>query len=332
MEELHSFLPTPQPLACGSSNTVVLTEDKQIWITGLASFILAPTSNHLTPFNPSLPYPVLSIASSDANILFLLQDGSVWGIGTNREGQLGVGDNTKHIPKAVKMILPMPATAISIHLSHSLILLQDGSVYACGNNWHGQVGNTLTHYLTSVPVQVNLPQPAVKIIALGTSSLILLLDGSVWVFGLTIFNTVEGKPLKLELPQPVIDIAYNHDHYMMLLEDGTVLIYRKTEAGSLTTHILYLPLPVKFVCATDSKDCMVLEDGSLWLSSNDEEPTETPLSAKVVSLASGDHHTVMLLENGEVYGFGSNWAGQLGLGRKLNRLKPAMIITLSQRG
>lgn len=323
MEDLHSFLPTPQPLACGSTNTVVLTEDRQIWITGLASFILAPTSNHLTPFNPSLPYPILSIASSDANILFLLQNGSVWGIGTNREGQLGVGDNAKHIPKAVKMLLPMPATAISTHLSHSLILLQDGSVYACGNNWHGQVGNTLTHHLTSITVQVNLPQPAVKVIALGTSSLILLLDGSVWVFGLTIFKTTGGEPLKLELPQPASDIACKHDRYMILLEDGTILTYRRSEAGSLTTHI-----PVRFVCATDSKDCMVLEDGSLWLSSNGNEPTETPLSAKVVSLASGDHHTVMLLENGEVYGFGSNWAGQLGLGRKLNRLKPTRIATL----
>jgi len=225
----------------------------------------------------------------------------------------------------------MPATAISIHLSHSLILLQDGSVYACGNNWHGQVGNTSTRYLISVPVQVNLPQPAVKTIALGTSSLILLVDGSVWVFGLTIFKKTGDEPLKLELPQPASDIACNHDRYLILLEDGTVLIYRKNEAGSLSTHILRLPLPIKLMCATDSKDCIVLEDGSLWVSSNDEEPTEVALDAKVVALASGDHHTVMLLENGEVYGFGSNWAGQLGLGRKLNRSNPTWIITLSQR-
>ena len=55
---------------------------------------------------------------------------------------------------------------------------------------------------------------------------------------------------------------------------------------------------------------------SLWVV-NEDTPLRVPVPSaqRVVQIACGDEHTVMLLQNGTALAFGSKEAGQLGLGR-----------------
>ena len=50
-----------------------------------------------------------------------------------------------------------------------------------------------------------------------------------------------------------------------------------------------------------------------------------PSDSPVVQIACGLHHTVALLENGEVYTFGSNIYGQLGVGNLIAHVGPVQV-------
>lgn len=54
-------------------------------------------------------------------------------------------------------------------------------------------------------------------------------------------------------------------------------------------------------------------------------PTKLNIAVRVVQVTCGLHHSVLLTETGEVYAFGSNQQGQLGLGDFVHREKPTKV-------
>ena len=49
---------------------------------------------------------------------------------------------------------------------------------------------------------------------------------------------------------------------------------------------------------------------------------------QVVSIACGQNSTMVALDSGEVYGWGYNGNGQLGLGNNINQLNPCRVASL----
>lgn len=81
-------------------------------------------------------------SSSSCFSFFLLADGGLFAIGSNGHGQLGVGDHTTRntacqVPTDK---LPAPVAKIATGKHHSLMLLENGDVYAAGSNSFGQCG------------------------------------------------------------------------------------------------------------------------------------------------------------------------------------------------
>ncbi|UYV76445.1 RCBTB1 [Cordylochernes scorpioides] len=56
--------------------------------------------------------------------------------------------------------------------------------------------------------------------------------------------------------------------------------------------------------------------------------SSSPISRKVAELAAGSHHSMVLTRDGEVYGWGYNGNGQLGLGNNINQSSPFRVANL----
>ncbi|MBI4931377.1 MAG: T9SS type A sorting domain-containing protein [Bacteroidetes bacterium] len=136
---------------------------------------------------------IIGIAAGRVNSFALKNDGTVWSLGWNNYGQLG--DNTLNeqwVPVqmhgAGNIGFLTGITKIASGRSHFLALKNDGTVWACGWNTYGQLGdNSMTDGIT--PVQVRGPGNAgfltgiTEIIGGGIHSFAVKNDGTRWIWG-----------------------------------------------------------------------------------------------------------------------------------------------------
>jgi alpha-tubulin suppressor-like RCC1 family protein len=139
---------------------------------------------------------VVAIAAGSAHSVALLADGTVWAWGANDLGQLGDGTTIdRDYPLPVKRSgLPILAKAIAAYGGgdHTLALAPDGTVWAWGWNYTGQIGDgSLTNQTEVVQTQwhhapgTHRPISGVKAVAAGRyHSLALFAHGHVFGWGL----------------------------------------------------------------------------------------------------------------------------------------------------
>jgi len=327
---------------------------------------------------PDYDLPRIKAVSAGGGFTLMLDEsGVVWSIGKNSSGQLGIGSRAVRKPldqpdkagkkkiegkepldqpdKAGKMKLKGKVKAISAGMSHSLLLLENGEAWAVGHNGQGQCTqseNKSEH--THTPRQIRgmanakeQKEPKVKDVSAGRYfSLILLENGDVWAVG---DNTggnlgIEGKeesncvlkPGKINIDGKVKAISAGHLHSLLLLESGEVFAVGCNYYGQLgieTTGEFYrFPVKmkmhpdakVKAVSAGEHHSLMLEENGDVWVvgsrgANASDRDTHTPvkidMNAKVAAISGCSAISLMLLENGEVWGMGYNINKQLGIGK-----------------
>ena len=128
------------------------------------------------------------VSAGGGHTIALHSDGTVWAWGDNASGQLGIGSSGRDmfIPTPVRVPTLDNIKAISAGGFHSLVLHNDGTVWAFGSNGVGQLGNGAgggSENISSVPVQVNFLNNIIAISAGSDYSLALRNDGTVWAWG-----------------------------------------------------------------------------------------------------------------------------------------------------
>jgi hypothetical protein len=83
---------------------------------------------------------ITMVAAGESHTLALSSSGTVYGCGSNEEGQLGLGDDVKESLVMRKIPLPAKCNAIAAGPSGSMFNTEDGKIYVCGNNDMGQLG------------------------------------------------------------------------------------------------------------------------------------------------------------------------------------------------
>jgi len=263
-----------------------------------------------------------SIAGGEFHTLALKDDGTVWAWGLNVDGQLG--DGTKIDSSTPVQVTGLPAnatvTAVSGGASHSLALLSDGTLWAWGFNFNGELGDgTFTD--SSTPVQVTgLPAGAtvMAISAGGHHNLALLSDGTVWTWG---FNTsgqlgdgtTTGSNVPVQVTDPadasgflqgVTAIAAGGEHSLVLKSDGTVWAWGSNFGSALG-------------------------NGATTNSSAPVQVTGFPTGATVVAISAGGHHNLALLSDGTIRAWGNNFSGELGDGTTIDSSAPVPVTGLT---
>ena len=134
----------PAFIDAGGSTVCVVDTEGKLWMWGRNSemqlgietkskFIAEPR------LIEELPAPVVFLDSYNSMTYVILEDGSLWGWGNNRSGQLGLGKKTAGSP--VSMIWPSDVIYVTSFDVSMNCVLADGTVLACGSNKFGQFGN-----------------------------------------------------------------------------------------------------------------------------------------------------------------------------------------------
>jgi alpha-tubulin suppressor-like RCC1 family protein len=290
--------------------------------------------------------------------MILAEDGTVLACGWNHRGQFGMGDTTNRNTFTAVPALPDGKVVKQLvgGWCHTMILAEDGTVFACGWNVFGQLGlgdYTDRNTFTAVPA---LPDGKVakQVVAGGHYTMILAEDGTVFVCGwngngqLGLGDTMSRNTFTAVPNLPVAKrLSAGGEHTMILAENGTILACGLNFDGQLGlrdkkiintfTFTILPPLPdgkvAKQVVAGLNHTMILAEDGTVFgcgwnyigqLGLGDDNYRNTftavpPLpDGKIAKqVIAGSEHTIIITEDNTVFGCGRNEDGQLGQGDKL---------------
>jgi hypothetical protein len=238
--------------------------------------------------------------------MVLMNDGTVYGCGNNNSGQLGDGTTTNRYTLTAMNLSNLSGkipVAISCGSLHTMVLMSDGTVYGCGYNVDGQLGDgTTTDRYTLTAMTNNTEKTPVAIDCGVGHTIVLMNDGTVYGCG----NNYSGQ-----------------------LGDGTDSNRYTLTAMTNNTE----KTPVAISCGS-AHTIVLMSDGSVYGSGynyfdqlGDGTTTGrytltamTNTTEKIpVAISCGAAHTMVLMNDGTVYGCGNNNSGQLGDGTTVNK-------------
>jgi alpha-tubulin suppressor-like RCC1 family protein len=317
-----SGLTTVAAIAGGPHHSLALKSDGTVWAWGYDSNGQLGDGNFYPnfPFGVATPVQVsglttvMAIASGGIHSLALKSDGTVWAWGFGRYGQLGDGNfyttGNEGVATPVQVTGLSGVVAIAAGGQHSLALKSDGTVWAWGYGFYGQLGDgnfygdLFTDEIQGVatPVQVISLSGVVAIAAGFYHSLALKSDGTVWAWGdgeegelgdgifyanpSVVGNGGLATPVQVSALTTVTAIAGGGQHSLALKSDGTVWAWGLGYFGELG-------------------------DGNFHTVAT---PVQVSGLSGVAAIAGGGYHSLALKPDGTVWAWGYGFYGQLGDG------------------
>ncbi|CAG9466929.1 unnamed protein product [Pedinophyceae sp. YPF-701] len=201
------------------------------------------------------------------------------------------------LPRLAPELRAVRAAAVVLGARHSLVLSEDGIIFAAGSNRNGELGNGTTE-----PDATFKPITTVRVLAGDAVST----PGSV---------TWEEKAA----PR-FAAVASGPDHCCAIAEGGVLYTWGAHASGALG-HVMLEP-PPRSASAQPPREIPVPSVLA---------PTrvEGLKGERIVSVAAGMAHTVALSEKGEAFVWGSGNGARLGLGDCRSRLSPCRVDALS---
>ena len=173
-------------IAAGDNFSLFLKSDGSLWAMGDngEGQLGDGTYNQANLPEQILASNVTAIAAGSFHSLFLKSDGSLWVMGDNGDGQLGDGttDDGNYQINLPEQILASNVTAIAAGAFHSLFLKSDGSLWAMGYNFCGQLGHG-GNISVDLPIQVVGVTNILSIAAGIDASVALDGNGNLWQWG-----------------------------------------------------------------------------------------------------------------------------------------------------
>jgi|GEM_PF-641641 len=268
-------------IAAGSNHSLALCSDGTVAAWGENNFGQLGNNTTIDSRVPSAVSTtgilagkrVMAISAGGYHNLALCTDGTVVAWGGNPYGQLGNNSITSSavpvpVATAGTALAGKTVIAVSAGIVHSLALCSDGTVFAWGFNWTGELGvRPESMVSSSVPVAVDatagdgsaLAGKFVVAIAAGDEfSMALCSDGTVAAWGVdnNLGNDSLGNrsvPVAVMTTGTPLDgkrvsaIAAGYGHSMALCTDGTLVAWGVNgfgELGSNTAIVSYLPTAV----------------------------------------------------------------------------------------
>ncbi|NNB89617.1 hypothetical protein HJC10_27670 [Corallococcus exiguus] len=180
--------PTWTVVGAGRLHSLGLQADGAVWAWGRNRYGQLgnnTTTDRLAPVKVTgLTGVVVDIAAGNEHSLAVKSDGAVWTWGSNGLGQLGDGLSSNWPPRTTPGLVPGlgDVTSVAAGNSHGVALKTDGTVWAWGDNYRGQLGDG-SGSMGRSPVQALGFTGGTAISAGSAHTIALQSDGTVWAWG-----------------------------------------------------------------------------------------------------------------------------------------------------
>lgn len=266
------------------------------------------------------------VSSGLSHSVAIRKGGTMWAWGFNPYG-LGVVDAWQNPVNVAQYPVKLPGgnswADVETTDTYSLALRRDGSLWAWGDNTHGQLGVGDTEP-RPVPTRVGTDNDWRKIVATPAgTSFALKADGSLWAWGSNRSGALARGTSSPE-PPPLVD---SDPHPSPVQIAGS---WRSVSAsGRLSTHVLAITTDGRlFTWGQNCRGQLGLGtapvDGTDWRCLEDLRPNPTQVGTKTdwVQVIAGatpidGGFSLAIDASGTMYAWGDNIAGQLGVGTSL---------------
>ncbi len=236
---------------------------------------------------------------------------------------------------------------VSAGYNFSLFLRNDGSLFSCGYNYSGQLGDGTT---TDRSTPILMMNDVIDMAAGGNHVLVLKKDQTLWSCGSNSSGQLgDGSTFDRHIPLQVMTnvktMAAGNSHSLILKTDGTLLSCGFNGYGQLgdgTTSDKAIPKlvfsGVQDIAAGEHHSLILKTDGTLWscgynyygqLGNGTTENILSPVEilSNVQSVSSGWDYSMILKKDNTLWACGMNNSYQLGDGSTTNRSTPMMVLS-----
>lgn len=310
----------------GKAYGFFLAEDGSLWAAGTAT-------NGVQGTNDGVDHKVLTRIGTDNDwadmacsrfwgygAFAIKTNGTLWSWGENYAGQLGIG-NTQAQTLPVQVGTDTDWKQVAAGVSSVLALKTDGSLWGWGLNMNGELFGYEGRQ--SSPVRLGSETDWEKVLVIEFRAYAVKKDGTLWAWGdnsrnLLGFNTPteeestsEGNPVEVvtepQITKPTQVTAVEGEVLAVSGCENTLSVATGTDGI------------IEKVWMFGSNADGALGDGKGLGNGNKDIPFATvPVnpslksSLKFTSMSSGQNYTMMLTDDGDIWGWGCNRGGQLG--------------------
>ena len=308
-------------IALGNEHTVAVDKDGHVWTWGYNNYgqlgngttggVSTEKVQVKSPDGEGVLENIISVAAGNSYSVALDKDGNVYTWGYNGYGQLGLGDgNYRALPVKVDSlqgIIKIKAGNVS-----TFAIDNNNKLWSAGYNGYGNLGDGTTGNKTSF-VKIDALENVADVSASPTNStIVLLLDGTVWGFGNNANNALTNVggaiPQQLQGPDGALDnvtaigTGY-YSGYAITSEEKVVAwgMNNYSQLASGDTSTKSVPVFMKDKDGNDFTDAMIISGGI--------------------------YNTELAKNDGTVWSIGYNGYGELGDGSTTSKNKIECIST-----
>lgn len=310
----------------GKAYGFFLAEDGSLWAAGTAT-------NGVQGTNDGVDHKVLTRIGTDNDwvdmacsrfwgysAFAIKTNGTLWSWGENSAGQLGIG-NTQAQTLPVQVGTDTDWKQVAAGVSSVLALKTDGSLWGWGLNMNGELFGYEGRQ--SSPVRLGSETDWEKVLVIEFRAYAVKKDGTLWAWGdnsrnLLGFNTPteeestsEGNPVEV-----VTEPRITKPTQVTAVEGEVLAVSGCENTLSVATGADGI---IEKVWMFGSNADGALGDGKGLGNGNKDIPFATvPVnpslksSLKFTTMSSGQSYTMMLTDDGDIWGWGCNRGGQLG--------------------
>jgi alpha-tubulin suppressor-like RCC1 family protein len=296
LPEPITALPSVATVATGTDSACALTTGGAVWCWGRNDFGEVGDGTTVPRPTPqvTLSSGVKSLAVGYTQHQCVIEsDGSVWCWGSDTSGESGGGRVGMVLQPNKVAGLPSAALAVSVGDLDTCVITSDTALWCWGDNLDGQLGYATPSLPWSVtPQQVTALGTGVVKVAVGFEfTCALKNDGSLWCWGSNMYDALGPE-----------------------IDGGTGTPTLVAVAGSTVSDV-----------ATSENTCIRKADGTVWCWGLNEEyqcgfagittgvPTQVVGVSHATQMAVGGTNSCAIA-NGGVLCWGTNGAGELGIG------------------